>query len=104
MGHLSNRNVYVIRRVSPELVGKKVNEHRIRPLLSSLGFGPFIPPLASPALLDDLAGAAQGQSVSRNVFRDGGTCGHVSAFADANGRYQRGVAADKSAFFNDGHV
>jgi len=52
--------------VSPELVGKKkVNEHRIRPLLPNLGFGPFVPP-GEPSLLDDLR-CGQGQSVSGNV-------------------------------------
>ena len=41
-----------------------------------------------PAFFHDLAGAAQGKRIGRDVFGDGGGGGHVSAFADPERRDQ----------------
>jgi hypothetical protein len=71
-----------------KLVGKKVNQHPGLLLLSSFSFGAFVPFLARPTLFGGLAAAAQGQSVRRNVISEGRSGGHISAFANAYGRYQ----------------
>src|SRR6185369_3314918 len=40
-------------------------------LLTGLGFGQFVPAPAGPGFFGDLAAAAEGQRVGRNIFRDG---------------------------------
>ncbi len=70
----------------------------------AFAFGPLFPLLPGPSFFGGLAAAAQSQRVSRNGIGDGGSSGHVSAFANPHWRHQSGITADEGAFFNDGYV
>src|SRR5258708_3530832 len=59
---------------------------------------------AGPSWFHDLVCAADGQGVFRNVGGDAGGGGNVGALADADGRDQGTIAADKDAIFDDGGV
>ena len=73
-------------------------------LLGLLGFGFFVSFCFGPAFFDDLAGAAQGQGVWRNVFGDCGGGGYVGAFSDTDWGDQDAVAAYEDSVFDDGFV
>src|SRR5204863_9300173 len=61
-------------------------------------------PLFGPAFLDELVGAADCQGIGRHWLGDHGSRPDVSAVADFDGRYQGGIAANKSAFPDGGEV
>ena len=57
-----------------------------------------------PAGFGDLAGAAKGEGVWRDVVGDGASGGDVGAFADYYGGDEGGVGADEAAIADGGEI
>src|SRR5690348_14106887 len=60
--------------------------------------------LFGPPFFHNLAGAAQGQGIGRDIFGDGGGGGHVRTLSNTNRRNQNAVAAYEHAIFDNGLV
>src|SRR5579862_2128892 len=73
-------------------------------LFGLVGFGLLFSLLFGPTLFYDLAGAAEGERIGWDIFRDGSRSGDIGASSDPNGCNQDAVTAYEDSVFDDGFV